>query len=64
MWRAIVLLLGRVGLRPAERYGLRYTDFDFTEGVVNIERQFVTRSAITTCRRTGSRARSWSRPKP
>jgi integrase len=41
MWRAIVLLLGRVGLRPAELYGLRYTDFDFTEGVVSIERQFV-----------------------
>jgi len=41
MWRAIVLLLGRVGLRPAELYGLRYMDFDFTEGVVNIERQFV-----------------------
>ena len=41
MWRAILLLLGRVGMRPGELYGLKRTDFDFTAGTVTIERQFV-----------------------
>ena len=40
-WRAILLLLGRVGMRPAELYGLTRTDFDFTAGTVAVERQYV-----------------------
>jgi integrase len=41
IWRAILLLLGRVGMRPAELYGVKRGDFDFTEGTVTIDRQFV-----------------------
>lgn len=38
--RALILMAAFVGMRPAEMYGLRWSDIDFRHGEIRVERQY------------------------
>lgn len=51
--RALVLCAACVGMRPAELYGLRWSDLDVREDEVRVERQYSAKSRLLRTPKNG-----------